>query len=137
LELEVSEKPFLRSAQKRLAFEVTALVHSEQVAERVRDVSQALFGTAQLDQLDGSTLRSAADSLPNAMGSEVENIPQALVATGLTPSLGAARRAIAEGGVYLNNQKIDSEELDKTKLLPGNLMIIRRGKKNLAALIFD
>jgi len=137
LELEVSEKPFLRSAQKRLAFEVTALVHSEQVAERVRDVSQALFGTAQLDQLDGSTLRSAADSLPNAMGSEVENIPQALVATGLTPSLGAARRAIAEGGVYLNNQKIESEELDKSQLLPGNLMIIRRGKKNLAALIFD
>ncbi len=137
LELEVSEKPFLRSAQKRLAFEVTALVHSEQVAERVRDVSQALFGTDQLDQLDGSTLRSAADSLPNAMGSEVENIPQALVATGLTPSLGAARRAIAEGGVYLNNQKIESEELDKSQLLPGNLMIIRRGKKNLAALIFD
>ena len=137
LELEVSEKPFLRSAQKRLAFEVTALVHSEKVAERVRDVSQALFGTDQLDQLDGSTLRSAAYSLPNAMGSEVENIPQALVATGLTPSLGAARRAISEGGVYLNNQKIDSEELDKTKLLPGNVMIIRRGKKNLAALIFD
>ncbi len=137
LELEVSEKPFLRSAQKRLAFEVTALVHSEKVAERVRDVSQALFGTDQLDQLDGSTLRSAADSLPNAMGSEVENIPQALVATGLTPSLGAARRAISEGGVYLNNQKIESEELDKSQLLPGNLMIIRRGKKNLAALIFD
>ena len=137
LELEVSEKPFLRSAQKRLAFEVTALVHSEKVAERVRDVSQALFGTDQLDQLDGSTLRSAAYSLPNAMGSEVENIPQALVATGLTPSLGAARRAISEGGVYLNNQKIESEELDKSQLLPGNLMIIRRGKKNLAALIFD
>jgi len=137
LELEVSEKPFLRSAQKRLAFEVTALVHSEQIAEKVKDVSQALFGTEQLDQLDGSTLRSAADSLPNVMGSEVENIPQALVATGLTPSLGAARRAISEGGVYLNNQKIDSEELDKSQLLPGNVMIIRRGKKNLAALIFD
>ena len=137
LEVEVEEKPFLRSAQKRLAFEVTTLVHSEQVAERVRDVSQALFGTEQLDQLDGNTLRSAAESLPNAMGSEVENIPQALVATGLTPSLGAARRAISEGGVYLNNQKIDSEELDKSHLLPGNLMIIRRGKKNLAALIFD
>ena len=137
LELEVNEKPFLRSAQKRLAFEVTALVHSEQIAEKVKDVSQALFGTEQLDQLDGSTLRSAADSLPNVMGSEVENIPQALVATGLTPSLGAARRAISEGGVYLNNQKIDSEELDKSQLLPGNVMIIRRGKKNLAALIFD
>ena len=137
LEVEVEEKPFLRSAQKRLAFEVTTLVHSEQVAERVRDVSQALFGTEQLDQLDGNTLRSAAESLPNTMGSEVENIPQALVATGLTPSLGAARRAISEGGVYLNNQKIDSEELDKSQLLPGNLMIIRRGKKNLAALIFD
>ena len=137
LESEVAEKPFLRSAQKRLAFEVTSLVHSEDIASKVRDVSQALFGSEELSQLDGSTLRSAASNLPTANGAELDDLPQALVATGLVTSLGAARRAISEGGVYLNNQKVDSEELDKTQLLPGNLMIIRRGKKNLAALIFD
>ena len=137
LESEVAEKPFLRSAQKRLAFEVTSLVHSEDVASKVRDVSQALFGSEELSQLDGSTLRSAASNLPTANGAGLDDLPQALVATGLVTSLGAARRAISEGGVYLNNQKVDSEELDKTQLLPGNLMIIRRGKKNLAALIFD
>ena len=137
LESEVAEKPFLRSAQKRLAFEVTSLVHSEDIASKVRDVSQALFGSEELSQLDGSTLRSAASNLPTANGADLDDLPQALVATGLVTSLGAARRAISEGGVYLNNQKVDSEELDKTQLLPGNLMIIRRGKKNLAALIFD
>ena len=137
LESEVAEKPFLRSAQKRLAFEVTSLVHSEDIASKVRDVSQALFGSEELSQLDGSTLRSAASNLPTANGAGLDDLPQALVATGLVTSLGAARRAISEGGVYLNNQKVDSEELDKTQLLPGNLMIIRRGKKNLAALIFD
>ena len=137
LESEVAEKPFLRSAQKRLAFEVTSLVHSEDIASKVRDVSQALFGSEELSQLDGSTLRSAASNLPTANGADLDDLPQALVATGLVTSLGAARRAISEGGVYLNNQKVDSEELDKTQLLPGNLMIIRRGKKNLAALFFD
>lgn len=137
LESEVAEKPFLRSAQKRLAFEATSLVHSEDIASKVRDVSQALFGSEELSQLDGSTLRSAASNLPTANGADLDDLPQALVATGLVTSLGAARRAISEGGVYLNNQKVDSEELDKTQLLPGNLMIIRRGKKNLAALIFD
>lgn len=137
LEEEVSEKPFLRSAQRKLAFEVTSLVHSEEIAEKVRDVSQALFGSDDLSELDGDTLRSAAGNLPYADGSEVTDIPQALVATGLLSSLGAARRAISEGGVYLNNQKVETEDLDKSQVLPGNVMILRRGKKNLAALIFD
>lgn len=137
LEAEVAEKPFLRSAQKKLALEVTSLVHSEEIALKVRDVSQALFGSEELDQLDGDILRSAAGNLPSVDGNTVENLPQALVESGLLSSLGAARRAIAEGGVYVNNQKVDSEELDKTKVLPGNLMIIRRGKKNLAAVIFE
>ena len=137
LEQEVAEKPFLRGAQKRLAFEVTALVHSEDIAGKVRDVSQALFGSEDLHQLDGETLRSAASNLPSVDGNSVENLSQALVESGLLSSLGAARRAIAEGGVYVNNQKVDSDELDKSQLLPGNLMMIRRGKKNLAAIIFD
>jgi tyrosyl-tRNA synthetase len=137
LEAEVAEKPFLRSAQKKLALEVTSLVHSEEIALKVQDVSQALFGSEELDQLDGDILRSAAGNLPSVDGNAVDNLPQALVDSGLLSSLGAARRAIAEGGVYVNNQKVDSEELDKTKVLPGRLMIIRRGKKNLAAVVFD
>lgn len=137
LEAEVAEKPFLRSAQKKLALEVTSLVHSKEIALKVQDVSQALFGSEELDQLDGDILRSAAGNLPSVNGNAVDNLSQALVDSGLLNSLGAARRAIAEGGVYVNNQKVDSEELDKTKLLPGNLMIIRRGKKNLAAVVFD
>ena len=86
--------------------------------------------------LDGEVLKSAAEALPNVKADQVEDLPQALVATELVSSLGAARRAIAEGGVYVNNKKVDSEELDKTQLLPGNLMVIRRGKKSLAAIVF-
>jgi len=136
LEQELEEKPFLRSAQKTLAHHVTAIVHSEDIANKVRDVSQALFGSDELVDLDGEVLKSAAEALPNVKADQVEDLPQALVATELVSSLGAARRAIAEGGVYVNNKKVDSEELDKTQLLPGNLMVIRRGKKSLAAIVF-
>lgn len=136
LEQELEEKPFLRSAQKTLAHQVTSIVHSEDIANKVRDVSQALFGSDELGELDGAVLKSAAEALPNVSGDQVEDLPQALVATELVSSMGAARRAIAEGGVYVNNKKVDSEELDKTQLLPGNLIVIRRGKKSLAAIVF-
>ena len=136
LEQELQEKPFLRSAQKTLAHQVTSIVHSEDIANKVRDVSQALFGSDELGELDGAVLKSAAEALPNVSGDQVEDLPQALVATELVSSMGAARRAIAEGGVYVNNKKVDSEELDKTQLLPGNLIVIRRGKKSLAAIVF-
>ena len=136
LEQELAEKPFLRSAQKTLAHQVTKIVHSEDIANKVRDVSQALFGSDELGDLDGEVLKSAAQALPNVDAGQVEDLPQALVATELVSSMGAARRAIAEGGVYVNNKKVDSEELDKTQQLPGKVMIIRRGKKSLAAIVF-
>jgi len=105
LEQELEEKPFLRSAQKTLAHQVTSIVHSEDIANKVRDVSQALFGSDELGELDGAVLKSAAEALPNVSGDQVEDLPQALVATELVSSMGAARRAIAEGGVYVNNKK--------------------------------
>ena len=136
LEQELAEKPFLRSAQKTLAHQVTKIVHTEDIANKVRDVSQALFGSDELGDLDGEVLKSAAQALPNVDAGQVEDLPQALVATELVSSMGAARRAIAEGGVYVNNKKVDSEEIDRTQQLPGNVMIIRRGKKSLAAIVF-
>jgi len=136
LEQELAEKPFLRSAQKTLAHQVTKIVHTEDIANKVRDVSQALFGSDELGDLDGEVLKSAAQALPNVDAGQVEDLPQALVATELVSSMGAARRAIAEGGVYVNNKKVDSEGIDRTQQLPGNVMIIRRGKKSLAAIVF-
>lgn len=132
---ETAEKPFLRAAQKRLALEVTALVHSANEAFKVRDVSQALFGSGELDQLDPETLRAAAMELPNTEAKLGDSVVQIMVDTELVSSLSAARRAVAEGGVSLNGVKISGEEEVILQWLPGGVALIRRGKKNMAAAV--
>jgi tyrosyl-tRNA synthetase len=65
-------------------------------------------------------------------------VSQALVDTGLSPSLGAARRSIAEGGVYVNNTKVSSEdEALEAYVLPSGMAVLRRGKKTLAGLFIE
>lgn len=132
---ETAEKPFLRAAQKRLALEVTAIVHSANEAFKVRDVSAALFGSGELDQLDPETLRAAAMELPNTEAALGDLVVQIMVDTELVSSLSAARRAVAEGGVSLNGVKISGEEEVISQWLPGGVALIRRGKKNMAAAI--
>jgi tyrosyl-tRNA synthetase len=131
---QTAEAPHLRSAQKRLAFEVTALVHSPEAAQAAVDASSALFGNGDLSTLDAATLRSALSELPNAQVNGGEPIAQLLVDTGLVASLSAGRRAIAEGGVYLNNEKVTDEAAVATAWLEGGFAVLRRGKKTLAGL---
>lgn len=132
---ETAEKPFLRAAQKRLALEVTSLVHSAPAAEKVRDVSAALFGSGDLDQLDAETLRAAAMELSHIHASEGDSVVQIMVDTELVSSLSAARRAVAEGAVSVNGVKISSDSEAISRWLPGGVVLIRRGKKNMAAAI--
>jgi tyrosyl-tRNA synthetase len=131
---QTAEAPFLRAAQKRLAFEVTSLVHSPEAAQAAVDASAALFGNGDLDGLDAATLRSALAELPNVTISGGELLAQLLVDTGLVASLSAGRRAIAEGGVYLNNVKINDEAAVADGWLSGGFAVLRRGKKTLAGL---
>ncbi|MFM1785666.1 MAG: hypothetical protein RLZZ108_690 [Actinomycetota bacterium] len=131
---QTAEAPHLRKAQKRLAFEVTALVHSPEAAQAAVDASSALFGNGDLSTLDAATLRSALSELPNAQVNGGEPIAQLLVDTGLVASLSAGRRAIAEGGVYLNNEKVTDEAAVATAWLEGGFAVLRRGKKTLAGL---
>jgi tyrosyl-tRNA synthetase len=131
---QTAEAPFLRAAQKRLAFEVTSLVHSPEAAQAAVDASAALFGNGDLDGLDAATLRSALAELPNVTISGGELLAQLLVDTGLVASLSAGRRAIAEGGVYLNNVKINDEAAVVDSWLSGGFAVLRRGKKTLAGL---
>ena len=132
---EHQASPQLRLGQKRLALEVTSLVHSAQAAQQAIDASAALFGQGDLGTLDAQTLESALAELPGTQAKLGTPITQLLVETGLVASISAGRRAIAEGGVYLNNLKIDSEDAVLENLLHSKFAVLRRGKKTLAAVI--
>ena len=132
---EHQASPQLRLGQKRLALEVTSLVHSAQAAQQAIDASAALFGQGDLASLDAQTLESALAELPGTQAKPGTPITQLLVDTGLVASISAGRRAIAEGGVYLNNLKIDSEDAVLEGLLHSKFAVLRRGKKTLAAVI--
>ncbi len=131
---QTSTAPYLRAAQKRLAFEVTSLVHSAAAAQAAVAASAALFGQGDLAELDESTLGAALSELPNTTASIGTPITELLVATGLVAGTSAGRRAIAEGGVYLNNEKITDEAAVLTNVLHGRFGVLRRGKKTLAGI---
>ncbi len=134
----VADEPFKREAQRTLAFEVTSLVHGTEATEAAIAAAQALFGQGELTALDASTLEAALRELPNTTTAPTATVTQSLVDTGLTSSLGEARRAIAQGGVYVNNTKVDDGEVPVGDLvLPGNLVVLRRGKKTLAGLFVE
>ncbi|MDR1188166.1 MAG: tyrosine--tRNA ligase, partial [Bifidobacteriaceae bacterium] len=106
LEAATRERPQAREAQKALAHDVTALVHGEKAATGAADAAAALFGAGELQSLDLGTLASAVADLPTAKvsptGADV-TVVDALAASGIEKSKGAARRTLASGGVYLNN----------------------------------
>lgn len=129
---QTAEAPHLRAAQKRLALEVTTLVHSAEAAQAAIDASAALFGQGDLAALDAATLQSALGELPNTQATVGTPITQLLIETGLVDSISAGRRAIKEGGVYLNNEKIIDEAAVLTDLLHSKFAVLRRGKKTLA-----
>ena len=129
---QTAEAPHLRAAQKRLALEVTTLVHSAEAAQAAIDASAALFGQGDLATLDAATLQSALGELPNVTAPVGTPITQLLIDSGLVESISAGRRAIKEGGVYVNNQKIDDEMAVLTDILHGKFAVLRRGKKTLA-----
>ena len=129
---QVADAPYLRAAQKRLAYEVTAMVHSPAEADAAIAASAALFGQGELQDLDAATLQAALSELPNTTATQGAAVTQLLVDTGLVASISAGRRAIAEGGVYLNNQKVTDEAATLTDLLHSRFAVLRRGKKTLA-----
>ena len=134
LEELVATEPFRREAQRTLAFEVTALVHGVEATQAAIAASAALFGQGELASLDAATLAAATAELTSAEVVATTSIAQALVDTGLTKGLGESRRAIAQGGVYLNNVTVTDEQADFSgAALAGGHSILRRGKKTLAA----
>lgn len=135
LEQQTKDAPYLRGAQKRLALEVTSLVHGRAAAEAAIAASAALFGNGDLAALDEATIAGAIAELPQATHSGDSTIAQLLADAGLVASVSAGRRAIAEGGVYLNNVKVDDELAQVDAWLHGRFAVIRRGKKTLAGVV--
>jgi tyrosyl-tRNA synthetase len=136
LELDTTERPHLRAAQRRLASEFTTLVHGSHATEQVVAASGALFGRGELRDLDSSTLDAAMAEVPSGSArlADSPTIVDLLVVSGLVESRGAARRAVKEGGAYVNNQKIADEEWQPAAddLLHGRWLVVRRGKRSTA-----
>jgi len=135
LDKETAERPQARAAQRRLAQELTTLVHSAEETARVEAASRALFGQGELGELDESTLAAALAQTPSAQVSEpLPSVTDLLTVTGLVPSKSAARRTVAEGGAYVNNRRIEDPDAapDSADLLHGRWLVLRRGRRNLA-----
>ncbi|WP_333762976.1 tyrosine--tRNA ligase [Streptomyces sp. IBSBF 2390] len=135
LERQTEERPQARAAQRALAEELTTLVHGAGQTEAVVAASKALFGQGELAELDGPTLAAALSEVPHVRVTELGPVVDLLAEVGLVASKSAARRTVKEGGAYVNNVKVASEDSVPAKedLLHGRWLVLRRGKKNLAA----
>ena len=135
LEKLTEERPQARTAQRALAEELTTLVHGADQCASVIAASKALFGQGELAELDEATLAAAVSELPSAKVSELGQVTDLFAEVGLVPSKSAARRTVKEGGAYVNNVKVTAEDAVATadELLHGRWLVLRRGKKNLAA----
>jgi tyrosyl-tRNA synthetase len=127
------QRPALRAAQRRLALEVTTLVHGRDEADGVVTASSALFGRGDLTTLPASTLAAALQEAGavELAAAESPTITDALVATGLVESRSAARRAVADGGAYVNNERVDDADLalGPDVQLADGWVVIRKGKR--------
>jgi tyrosyl-tRNA synthetase len=137
VEAEHAEKPFLRTGQRTLAEQVTTLVHGAEETRRIQAASAALFGTGDLRSAGPATLRAAlatARPLLQVPAGAVPTVVDLLVDSGLVASKGEARRAVGEGGAYVNNERVTDPEHVPTPddLIGGRLLVLRRGKKSFA-----
>jgi tyrosyl-tRNA synthetase len=135
LEKATSDRPQARLAQRALAEEITTLVHGEEETRQAVMASQALFGRASLDELSADTLRAAlAEAGLAEVRGELPTVAALLQQTGLAKSGGEARRTVAEGGAYVNNERVTDADavVPSTTLLQGRFLVLRKGKRTFA-----
>ena len=134
----VNTNPGAREAHRELAREMTTLIHGADMAKKVEEAAKALFGQGEISELDLATLDSALSQLPKTQVKKGDPFPtwvDLLAATGVVDSKSAARRIVKEGGAYLNNKKVENEDFtpSKSDLLHGKYLLLRKGKRDLAA----
>src|SRR5690606_27076625 len=140
LERATVEEPYKRLAQRALADDLTTLVHSAEDAAAANQAAQALFGRDELRDLDEQTLRGVAAEIGAAdlpWGTEAPSVVDALAASGVVASRSAGRRAIVEGGAYVNNTKVTDPDalLTEDDLIHGQWVILRRGKRTVGGVV--
>ena len=148
LERESAERPKARLGQRALAEEITTLVHGADETRRAVGASQALFGQGSLAELDERTLAAVAaevravrlevpshDGAASNTAGGLPPVANLMAAAGTVSTISAARRAIAEGGAYLNNQKVTDVGAvpGPEDLLHGRYLILRRGRRTVGA----
>jgi tyrosyl-tRNA synthetase len=133
---DVEQNPGARVAQKKLAEEVTKFVHGEEALDQAIKASGALFGRGDLAELSAETLAGAVNGLEVAELKIGDKIGQAFIDTKLETSFGNYRKTLQSGGIYLNNQKVDdlNRLIQEEDILAQNIILLRKGKKNLAAI---
>ncbi|MEV0136407.1 tyrosine--tRNA ligase [Dactylosporangium sp. NPDC050688] len=134
LEKETADRPAARIGQRRLAEEITRIVHGAHETEQVIAASQALFGRGELASLSASTLRAALSEAGLVRAAPGTSVADLFIAAGLVSSRNEARRTVAEGGAYVNNERVsDAEEvIAAERALAGGLLVLRKGKRTFA-----
>ncbi|HEX4704808.1 MAG TPA: tyrosine--tRNA ligase [Pseudonocardiaceae bacterium] len=129
-------QPAARAAQQVLARAATTMLHGETETDRVIAASQALFGRGELRELSAATLAAVMAEVPTgeARLGDGATIVDLLVASQLVDTKSAGRRAVKEGGAYVNNRKVTDEawQPSGTDLLDGGWLVLRRGKRHTA-----
>ena len=144
LESSLNNEPEKRESQRRLAEEMTRLVHGQEGLATAQRATDIFFGAEISDLSDAQLSEIFADvpsqSLPRGVLSQEGGVPivDALVAGGLAKSKGEARRTVQQGGAYVNNRRISAIDarLTAADLASETLMVLRAGKKNYALLRF-
>jgi tyrosyl-tRNA synthetase len=139
---KVTSNPGAREAHRELAREMTTLIHGAAIARSVEEAGKALFGQGEIGDLDLKTLDSALSQLPKTTIKKSDPYPtwvDLIAATGVVDSKSAARRIVKEGGGYLNNKKVESEDFTPSEadLLHGRYLLLRKGKRDLAAVVVE
>ena len=137
---QLQQDPGARLAHRELAREITTLIHGKSACDMAEAAAKALFGQGDISELDLATLDSALSQLPRVEIGKNQEIPawvDLLAACGVVDSKSAARRIVKEGGAYLNNEKVVSEDFtpQKSDFLHGKYLLLRKGKRDLAAVV--
>lgn len=136
LAVAVAEEPHARRAQRVLAEEVTRFVHGPDELERVLLATEALWGRGELRDVEAATLLAAVQDLPQTdITTGKTSVVDALVGSGLESGRQAALRTVRGNGLSVNNVKVTDPDyvFSEKDLLPGDLVLLRRGRKTLAA----
>lgn len=136
---QTQQAPHLRAAQRALADDITDLVHSRAERESATTAAAAIFGRGELQELDSGTLAAVCKELGGVQwtsGAQLPSVVEVMTAAGVVPSKSAARRAVDEGGAYVNNVRVTDpdQQLAQSDLLAGKFVIVRRGRKTVGAL---